>query len=200
MIKKSGMNIPSVGISACAVVKHGRDIVAACNHVRTELGFPPMAASDFEEPTNQGVDEADLVPMERPTPISDALLKEIRRRVALRLKRSEQYLAAPKFFRAGADLCTPELRDEHWSKLREIDIEAVCEWHGIEHRKQRKAHLDRLREVRTYVKQLGPLNQLLGSRGSRAAAPNSKDAAIHKNLQMLLQTASGQNHGGSASR
>ena len=79
--------------------------------------------------------------------VRDDILQEIRRRVALRLKRSEKYLAAPKFFRAAADLCSPELRDEHWGKLREVDIEAVCDWHGIEHRKQRKAHLDRLREV-----------------------------------------------------
>ena len=90
----------------------------------------------------------------------------------------------------------------HTGKLREVDIEAVCDWYGIEHKKQRKAHLDRLREVRSYVKQLGPLDQLLPTRGGPTAAPQRRDAVMHKNLQLLLQTANsvGINTGGSASR
>ena len=208
LVKRTGLNIPSVGLSACALVKHGSaNLLGACNHVREELGFPPISTEEFDELNGGGghaggaaqPDEGRDAPMERPTPISEDLLTEIRRRVSLRLKRQEQYLAAPKFYRAAADLCTPALRDEHWGRLREIDIEAVCDWHGIEHRKQRKAHLDRLREVRTYVKQLGPLDKLLGV---KAAAPKAKEVNMHHNLQLLLQTANsvGQNTGGSASR
>ena len=120
------------------------------NAVRVEVGFPSISKEELDgDSTGGGGGTGGMgeEPMERPPPISEQLLTEIRRRVALRLKRAEQYLAAPKFYRAAADLCSPALRDEHWGKLRDVDIEAVCDWHGIEHRKQRKAHLDRLREV-----------------------------------------------------
>ena len=200
LVKRSGLNLPSVGLSARAVVEHGSDLHAACNYLRAQMGEPPMSNDALEAITNELNGGAATTngsdgppPLERPPPISDELLKEIRRRVALRLKRSEQYLADPKFFRAAADLLSPALREEAWTKFRESDIVAVCEWHGIKHLTQRKAHFDRLKEVRNFVKQLGPLEHLLGGKEGGRLRPKAggrvKDETMHRNLQLLLQTA-----------
>ena len=56
----------------------------------------------------------------------------------------------------------------HWRALRESDLVAVCSWHDIDIQRQRKAHLERLYEVRAHVKALGPIDELL--------APSHDDA------------------------
>ena len=143
------------GITSCALVKHPNDIISACNQVRKEYGVAPAAKRELEELAGlrtagrsgkaaamaEEEAAAAAAPFERPPPISDLLLEEIRRRVSLRLKRSEKYLAAPKFYRAAADLCSPPLRDEHWGKrsAHAHDMPKQCGAHAQQHARKRGA-------------------------------------------------------------
>ena len=101
----------------------------------------------------------------------------------------------PKSISARRPTFAPRLRARFALKaLREGDLANVCAWHGIEIRSQRKAHIDRLREIRNHVRDFGPLELLLSAR----AQPSAADTVLFANLQLLLQTSNAS--GGSASR
>jgi uncharacterized protein YlxP (DUF503 family) len=204
-VKRSGMSIPKVAVAANAIAKFGvSDPVGACNAIRAAEGLPPIedaeaSREDAEDEDDAKGGERGTPTREQPPPISDELLAELQRRVATRLKRHLHLLPAEKYFRAAADLCTPDVRDSHWRYIVDKDVVAVCSWHGIQlSGPGRREHLDRLRELRNHFRDFGPLEQLEEMLSARKQPQSAVDTTLYANLQLLLQTPTAM--GGSASR
>ena len=87
-----------------------------------------------------------------------------------------------KFFRAAAGLCDADSRQA----LGQLDVAAVCGRHGIRLDSQRKTRLERLKQVRDWLKDLGPLEALLGAAGLEAATPGDGLDNMRKLLQQEL--------------
>ena len=194
LVKRSGVEKgASVAQAAAALVACPTDFSAACDHVRHQLGLPPAAESALV--LGEAENEADLSccisgsKEERPPPppLPDALLRELQRRIALHKK--THVLTGLHLIAAAADLC----RDDQPSRWDQLDVAAVCSRHGISLGNQRKATLDKLKDLRDRMRGFGPLDQLVAP----VTQPSTDDDVLLHDLQLLLQTSNGN---GGASR
>ena len=132
----------------------------------------------------------------QPPPISDELLRGLRRHIAAKLGRQEAHMPHDKFLRAAVDLARPATRDVNWKLL---DVNRVCARHGIDlNEGQRKSKYDTIKKVRDWIKRYTPadgsFDVVLARRGLDAASP--EDRVLYSNVQMLLQTTSNNSVGG----
>ena len=190
LLRRSGLpdtSVPVVGVIADAVALHGPDdLVRAVNAIRAGRAIPPVdAAALASDDDGDGADDGEAAWSwsVKPEPIGEEVLGELRRRACLRLKRPVSQLPADKFFRAAADLCREGVRN---MRVDRLNLGQVCTWHGIDLTRSRKAHLDRLKELRELVRDFGPLETLLTRRGLDDVC--EADRILFANLRLLLQT------------
>ena len=184
----SGVSVAQAAAAIVACGSCGSDLQAACDHVREQLGLPPVSELGAED--DGGEEAAELGEIEAkpaPPPLSGALLRELQRRIALHKK--THVLTGLHLIAAAADLC----RDDQPARWDQLDVAAVCARHGISLGNQRKATFDKLKDLRNRMRSFGPLGQLV----LPTDAPSTdEDVRLH-DLQLLLQTSNGN---GSASR
>ena len=199
LVKRSGVEKgASVSQAAAAIVFCGDDLAAACDHVRARMGLPPAGEEAEVEGAGEGRGEGEeggpsgAEPVQReerppPPPLSEPLLRELQRRIAVHKK--THVLTGLHLIAAAADLC----RDDQPARWDQIDVAAVCARHGISLGNQRKATFDKLKDLRDRMRGFGPLDQLVAP----TDVPSTQDDLLFHDLQLLLQTSNGN---GGASR
>jgi hypothetical protein len=194
LFRRAAVNVPSVQEACDALVENSSDMLGAFNRLMADAGEPPMDLASLlvlEQGSEDAQVESDLsepiARRERPFPISDEVLAEIQDRLCVRLKRSKGQLPNPKWIRAAADLLREDVRDVHWKHL---NVDEVCEWHGIE----LQGYMKRLYDLRQHIKCFGRLELLdavCRARATNRTCPKQtaeKETLFH-NLQLQLQTA-----------